>query len=65
MARRHLSKARTRFRTSLRVGDQWDLSHLFQRGEPDVAQALRRLEGAVAQFESLRDQLTPDISTAS
>ena len=65
MARRNSSKAHTQSRQSLPFGDQWDLSHLFQQGERDVAQALRRLEGAVAQFESLREMLTPELSTAS
>jgi oligoendopeptidase F len=52
-------------RTPLPYGDQWDLSHLFPQGEQDVDQTLRRLEALVAQFESFRKTLDPNMSTGS
>ncbi|HSE59211.1 MAG TPA: M3 family oligoendopeptidase [Nitrospiraceae bacterium] len=65
MATAPVSRTRTTSRTSPPYGDQWNLSDLFPQGEQDVGRSLRRLEELVAQFESFRATLSPDLSTAS
>lgn len=65
MATGPASRTRTMSRTPPSYGDQWTLSDLFPQGEQDVGRSLRKLEELAAQFESFRETLSPDLSTAS
>lgn len=65
MATAPVSRTGTKSRTSHPYEDQWNLSDLFPQREQDIGRSLGRLEELVAQFESFRPTLTPDLSTAS
>ena len=45
------------------LSDHWDLTHLLNKPQEEFEQALKRLDGQVSKFESLRSGLSPDMSS--
>ena len=63
MMKRQNMKSSSRLTETKRLSERWDLTHLLVEPQEEFEQSLKRLDGHVSKFESLRAGLTPDMST--
>lgn len=61
--KRHSVKSSSHLSRSKGFSDHWDLTHLLSRPQEEFEQSLKKLDGQVSKFESLRGGLSPDMST--
>ena len=61
--KRHSMKSSSHLTRTKGLSDHWDLTHLLSRPQEEFEQSLKRLDGQISKFESLRGGLSPDMST--